>query len=360
MDLSIVIVNYNVKYYLEQCLYSVRMAVKEIKTQVIVVDNASVDDSLSYLENKFPEVSFIRNTQNEGFAKANNRVLKDITGTYLLYLNPDTIVTTASILESVAFLKKQSDAGAVGVKMLDGQACFLPESKRGKMSLWNSFTKFSGLSRSFSKSAWLTGYHLGHLNKNLRHPVKVLSGAFLMIRTALAQAIGGFDERFFMYGEDIEMSYAIQDKGYRNYYLGDLAILHFKGESTVYDATYFSRFFAAMEKFLEKRGSRIEKFISKPLIEMLRISKTQIHKINSNSKERNKLIRTSFSNPIKKEKGSIKMLGVEENVWIHQADDQNTYDKIITSIESQAGSQHYVYWVDSAKAVSTHHVISVE
>ena len=257
MLLSVIIVNYNVKYFLEQCLCSVRKALafsslSGDRAEVLVIDNNSGDASVEYLTPRFPFVRFIANKENTGYARANNQGLKEARGKYVLFLNPDTILPEDIFKKTLAFLNKHEDAGALGVHMIDGSGRFLKESKRGLPTAWASFCKMSGLTGIFPSSKAFSGYYMGHLDTNTTHEVEVLAGAFLMARRDLLQSLGGFDERFFMYAEDIDLSYRITQAGYKNYYFAETVIIHFKGESTRKDAKYVKLFYKAMRQFVEK------------------------------------------------------------------------------------------------------------
>lgn len=220
---------------------------------MIVVDNASQDGSREYLENRFTGVKFCWNGSNEGFARANNRALALASGRYILFLNPDTIVPEDCFQKSLAFLEANPQAGALGVRMIDGSGHFLKESKRAYPSLLTSFYKLSGLSSLFPKSSVFSRYHLGHLDPYQDHEVDVLAGAFMMIKREVLDKTGGFDEAFFMYGEDIDLSYRIQRSGYRNYYFSGTTIIHFKGESTKRGSlNYVRMFYKAMIIFVQK------------------------------------------------------------------------------------------------------------
>ncbi|MEQ1798160.1 MAG: glycosyltransferase [Lacibacter sp.] len=263
MRLSIIIVNYNVKYFLEQCLLSVQKAVDGMQAEVFVVDNASSDGSKEYLEPKFNTVQFIWNGENLGFGKACNQALKLATGDFILFLNPDTIVAEDCFSACISFLDKTADAGALGIRMLDGRGKFLPESKRSFPSPLTSFYKLSGLSALFPKSKTFSRYHLSYLDEYKNHEVDVLAGAFMMIKKEVLEKTGGFDEAFFMYGEDVDLSYRIQQAAcaptggtYKNYYFSDRSILHFKGESTKKGSVNYVRmFYMAMSRFVQKHYS---------------------------------------------------------------------------------------------------------
>lgn len=251
MKLSIIIVNYNVKYFLEQCLRSVLKASRNIETEIFVVDNNSSDGSIAYLTSLFPEVIFIANKDNPGFSKANNQAIELAKGEYILLLNPDTVVEEDTFSNVCRFMDEHPDAGALGVKMLDGDGNFLPESKRGFPSPWNSFCKMFGLSKLFPKSPFFAKYHLRYLDENQIHEVDVLAGAFMLLRKSVLDKTGLLDDTFFMYGEDIDLSYRITLAGYKNYYL-PTPIIHYKGESTKKDIKYVKIFYQSMIIFFNK------------------------------------------------------------------------------------------------------------
>ena len=215
-DLAVIIVNYNVQYFLEQCLLSVRKAATGINVDVFVVDNNSVDGSVALVRNKFPEVILIANKQNMGFSKANNQAILAADARYILLLNPDTLVEEDTFEKILKYMDAHPEAGALGVKMIDGKGNFLPESKRGLPTPKVAFFKIFGLSALFPNSRTFGGYHLGFLDKDKIHGVDVLSGAFMFIRKAALDKAGLLDETFFMYGEDIDLSYRIKQAGYRN------------------------------------------------------------------------------------------------------------------------------------------------
>jgi len=256
MQLSVIIVNYNVKFFLEQCLLSVQKAVAGIDAEVFVVDNASSDGSRDYLEPKFTNIHFAWNKENIGFGKACNQALKQASGDFILFLNPDTVVPEDCFTACFNFFQQTPDAGALGIRMLDGRGNFLPESKRSFPSPLTSFYKLSGLSSLFPKSKTFGRYHLGYLDQHKNHEVDVLAGAFMMVRKDVLAQTGGFDESFFMYGEDVDLSYRIQKTKYKNYYFSDRSILHFKGESTKKSSVNYVRmFYDAMSLFVRKHYS---------------------------------------------------------------------------------------------------------
>jgi O-antigen biosynthesis protein len=264
MQLSVIIVNYNVKYFLEQCLHSVIKACAGMQAQIIVADNNSTDGSRAYLEEKFTGVQFIWNSDNIGFARANNQALEKAKGEFVLFLNPDTLLAEDSIEKCMQFFKTNKAAGALGIRMVDGSGNFLKESKRAFPSPLTSLFKLSGLARLFPRSKTFARYHLGHLPEHENHEVDVLAGAFMMIPKKILDEIGNFDERFFMYGEDVDLSYRIQEAGYKNYYFAESSIIHFKGESTKRGSLNYVRlFYKAMNLFVKKHysGSKAGFFI---------------------------------------------------------------------------------------------------
>jgi GT2 family glycosyltransferase len=241
----------------------VQKAIAGINAEVFVVDNASTDGSRFYLEPKFPDIHFIWNKENIGFGKGCNQALKLAKGEVVLFLNPDTIVAEDCFTACVSFLENTKDAGALGIRMLDGRGNFLPESKRSFPSPLTSFYKLSGLSFLFPKSKTFGCYHLGYLDEHQNHEVDVLAGAFMMIKKEVLDKTGGFDENFFMYGEDVDLSYRIQQTAcnatggnYKNYYFSERSILHFKGESTKKGSVNYVRmFYIAMSRFVKKHYS---------------------------------------------------------------------------------------------------------
>ncbi|HBH48173.1 MAG TPA: glycosyl transferase family 2 [Bacteroidales bacterium] len=257
MDISIVIVNYNVKHFLEQCLHSVFKSVKAINSEVFVVDNNSVDGSCQMVREKFPQVKLIENKFNAGFSKANNQAIKQAIGRYILLLNPDTFVQEDTLKKCIDFCDAKTDIGGLGVKMIDGKGEFLPESKRALPTPLVAFYKIFGLSALFPKSKTFGKYHLGYLDKDKNHEVEVLAGAFMMLRKSVLDTIGLLDETFFMYGEDIDLSYRILKAGFKNYYFSDTAIIHYKGESTKKGSiNYVMVFYKAMIIFAQKHFTK--------------------------------------------------------------------------------------------------------
>jgi GT2 family glycosyltransferase len=252
MKISVVIVSYNVKYLLEQCLLSVNRAVAGMEAEIFVVDNNSADGSVAYLRPKFPGILFIENASNPGFATANNQAIRQCRGEYVLLLNPDTVIGESCIRTLCFFMDEHAGAGGAGVKMINAHGAFLPESKRSFPSPWVSFCKLSGLARLFPSSRWLARYSLPYLSPDKEHMVDVLSGAFMLLRRGALDKAGLLDEAFFMYGEDIDLSYRMVLNGYRNYYIPE-RILHYKGESTKRgEMSFVKNFYGAMLIFYKK------------------------------------------------------------------------------------------------------------
>ncbi len=253
MKVSIVIVSYNVKHYLEQCLDSLFKALAGLESEVFVVDNASSDGSAEMVQCRYPQAACIANGDNVGFSKANNQALALSTGEYILLLNPDTLVSRESIRDCVEYLESHDDAGSVTVKMISASGAFQIESKRGFPSPQAAFFKLFGLSRMFPKSKLFGAYNLLYLDEDETHRIDILCGAFIMFRKSLMDKVGMLDPAFFMYGEDIDFSYRLTNKtGYANYYL-PCPILHYKGESTKKGSiAHVSSFYGSMLVFYEK------------------------------------------------------------------------------------------------------------
>jgi GT2 family glycosyltransferase len=252
MQLSVIILNYNVRYFLELCVLSVESALRNIHSEIIVVDNDSSDESCEMIKMRFPNVKLIQNSQNLGFPKGNNIGVAQAKGDYICILNPDTVVAEDTFEKVLAFAKKQNDLGMIGVKLIDGTGNFLPESKRGIPTPWVAFTKITSLYKLFPKSNLFNKYYAQHLDENQTGKVEILVGAFMFLKKALYDEVGGFDEYCFMYSDDIDLSYMVLQKGKNNYYFHETSVIHYKGESTSKDAVYMKRFQEAMEFFYKK------------------------------------------------------------------------------------------------------------
>ncbi|MDQ3015969.1 MAG: glycosyltransferase family 2 protein, partial [Bacteroidota bacterium] len=253
MRVSVIIVSYNVYPFLDNCLRSVQQAIKGIDCEIIVVDNASVDRTIPYLKEYFPQVKLIANQENVGFAKANNQGIDQSSGEFILLLNPDTIVSENTLKVCLNYMDQNVKAGAIGVKMIDGSGRFLPESKRGFPTLRASFMKMTGLYHLFPRSQYMNSYYQGQIDENETAEIDVLCGAFMFIRKSTLNASGYLDEDFFMYGEDIDLSYRIRQTGQSIVYLPTTSIIHYKGESTRKSSlNYIMTFYQAMLIFTNK------------------------------------------------------------------------------------------------------------
>lgn len=247
-----VIVSYRAKYFLEQTIRAAQEALHGHESEIFVVDNNGGDETLPFMKARFPEVHFIANASNVGFGRANNQAIMQCHGEFTIILNPDTIITPHCISQPLQWMQSHSDCGAIGLHMVDGNGVFLPESKRAFPTPWVSFCKIFGLSSLFPRSRWFAKYHLRYLNEWTPHQVDILSGAYMFCRTKLLQKLKGFDEDFFMYGEDIDLSYRIKLAGFKNWYL-PVNMIHYKGESTKKDSLRYVRvFYEAMLIFYRK------------------------------------------------------------------------------------------------------------
>lgn len=256
MQISIIIVNYKVKFFLEHCLQSVVKASEGLETEIFVVDNYSRDGSEEMVQSRFPQVRWIGNTENNGFARANNQAVYKSSGEYILYLNPDTIVPEDGLKKSLDYMDKHEDVGALGCRLIDGRGQFLPESKRGFPSAPVAFFKITGLSQLFKHSKLFNRYHLGYLPEMETNEVDVLVGCFMFCRRSVISKVGSFDEDYFMYGEDIDLSYKISKAGFKNVYFPEVTVIHYKGESTSKGTlNYVKMFYKAMIIFARKHLS---------------------------------------------------------------------------------------------------------
>lgn len=247
VKLSVIVLNYNVEHFLELCLHSVTKAIVGIEAELIVVDNNSPDGSVQMLKKYFPNAKLIANHKNLGFSKAYNLAVEKANGEYICVLNPDTVVNENTFVNCLKKADSLTGLGIMGTQLVDGRGFFLPESKRNLPTTWVSFFKVFG--KRFSKIA---PYYANHLEKNNEGEVEILVGAFMLVKKAIYKEAKGFDERYFMYGEDIDFSYSVQQLGYKNYYLGTEKVIHFKGESTIKDKVYRERFYGAMKLFYKK------------------------------------------------------------------------------------------------------------
>ena len=256
MQLSVIILNYNVRFFLEQCVLSVQKALQDIDGEIIVIDNNSTDDSCAMMKKLFPSITLIENKENLGFPKGNNIGVAQAKGEYLCILNPDTVVAEDSFTKILAFAKSKTNLGIVGCKLIDGTGAFLPESKRGVPTPWVAFTKIFGLYKIFPNNSLFNRYYAQHLSPYQTGKVDILVGAFMVLKRELYNEIGGFDENCFMYSDDIDLSYMALQRGKENYYFHETSVIHYKGESTVRDGTYMKRFQEAMNFFYKKHFSK--------------------------------------------------------------------------------------------------------
>lgn len=256
IDLSVVVVNYNVKEYVANLLASLYRASEGISMEIFLVDNSSVEGSISYLKERYPNVNYIRNKENVGFGKANNIAIEQAKGTFTLIINPDTLVSEDTLQSCISYMKTKPEMGAIGCKILNADGSYAPESKRGFPGIWNSFCKASGLTALFPKSTFFGSYYANAIDDNEIGEIDVLSGAFMFFDTALLQKLAGFDERFFMYGEDIDLCKRVHEEGRKIGYLPTTNIIHYKGESAKQnDITYIKSFNQALYLYFEKHFS---------------------------------------------------------------------------------------------------------
>lgn len=273
-QLSVVIVNYNVRHFLELCLKSVQVAIETMDAEIIVVDNASADDSCEMVRTTFPEVVLIANKENAGFSKANNQGVAIAKGRYVCILNPDTFVTEETFTKLLDFAEKTPKVGAVGTRLIDGTGRYLPESKRNLPTPKVAFQKMFGSGSS---------YYVNTLGQYETGVITVLAGAFMFLKRSVYEEAGGFDEQYFMYGEDIDLSYTIEKIGYQNYYFATTTVMHYKGESTAKDAVYRKRFYGAMLIFYNKhfKNNLLEAFGVKIGLWLATLSRKRITENNT-------------------------------------------------------------------------------
>ncbi|CAM3502200.1 glycosyltransferase family 2 protein [Aequorivita lipolytica] len=247
MKLSVIILNYNVRYFLEQCILSVEKAIENLDAEIIVIDNDSKDGSCEMVKNRFPNAILIENKENVGFSKANNQAVAVAKGEYICILNPDTAVCEDTFQQSIKYSESIENIGALGVYLMDGTGNFLPESKRNLPTPKVSLMKLTGFTQK---------YYSNKILETSSGEVEVLVGAFMLLKRSIYNEVRGFDEDYFMYGEDIDLSYKITQAGYKNHYKGSTTVLHYKGESTKKDALYFERFYGAMQIFYRKHFNK--------------------------------------------------------------------------------------------------------
>ena len=265
MKVSVIIVNYKVKFFLAQCLHSVLKAMDGIDGEVIVVDNNSQDDSIDYVRGLYPQVTFIENKENLGFACANNIAIRQSKGEYVVLLNPDTVVNEHLLTDCISLLDSNPNIGATGVRMLNEDGTFAPESRRGVPTPFTAFCKMVGLTKLFPKSRLFGRYYMKYFDEYATTPIEIISGACMFIRKSVLDECGLLDEDFFMYGEDIDLSYRMLKTGKQNYYV-PTRIMHYKGESTKKDTfRYVYVFYEAMYIFFKKHYANYNWILSIPI-----------------------------------------------------------------------------------------------
>jgi len=353
MQLSVIILNYNVRYFLELCVLSVQKALENLDAEIIVIDNNSQDDSCAMMKRRFPNVKLIENKINSGFPKGNNIGVADAKGEYICILNPDTVVAEDTFTKVLAFAEKQQNLGIVGVKLIDGTGNFLPESKRGVPTPFVSFTKITGLYKIFPHT--FGKYYAQHLSENETGKVDILVGAFMLMKRDLYNEIGGFDEDCFMYSDDIDLSYMALKKGKSNFYFHETSVIHYKGESTIKDETYMKRFQEAMNFFYKKhfKVSLIFSFFMKMGIVFFSIVKMfqgkpktkptpNIYILISDQNPSGELLREKLENQFKKSVVREDFTqSFSKNIATEIIFDQNylSFKTIIYVFETQRGSQ---------------------
>jgi len=273
-----------VQYFLDQCLQSIQSACKNITFEIIVVDNNSSDDSCGMIEQKFPSIRMIKNKENVGFSRANNQGVAKASGEYILILNPDTVLAEDTLEKVLRFADTKKKLGVVGVHFIDGSGKLLPECKRNIPTLKIATEKLFGKS---------INYYASQIEENSIAKVAILSGAFMLIKRSIFNEVEGFDEDYFMFGEDIDLCYKIVNAGYQNYYFGESTVLHYKGESTVKDISYLKNFYGAMQLFYRKhfKENKILNLVGKIVIKgFVSFKSLQIKKVKDEIKKAQKIV----------------------------------------------------------------------
>lgn len=328
------------RYFLELCLKSVQAAIQNIDAEIIVVDNNSEDDSCKMVKELFPEVNLIENKTNSGFSKGNNIGVLQAKGEYLCVLNPDTVVAEDTFVKILEFVKNKQNLGIVGCKLINGAGAFLPESKRNVPYVKAAFKKLLGNSDE---------YYANHLNENESGEVEILVGAFMFLKKKVYNEIGGFDEDYFMYGEDIDISYKALKSGYKNYYFGETTVIHFKGESTLKDRFYARKFYGAMQIFYKKHFKKnfffdmfvwfgirlVYLFRKEPENKMKRINKYVLISNKINEKLKSKLTKEVVLSPNLGE--------VENNSEVIFDANMLTYKAIVSFMENKNEDKSFTY-----------------
>lgn len=333
MKLSVVILNYNVRYFLELCLQSVQVALKDIPSEIIVVDNNSSDESCTIVKLNFPDVKLIENKDNVGFSKANNQAVAVAKGEYICILNPDVVVAENTFHDLINFSKSKAKHGIIGCRLIDGSGIFLPESKRNFPTISIAFQKLFGIGKH---------YYAHHVSPLENKPVDVLPGALMFLKRSLYDNLGGFDEDFFMYGEDIDLSFRVQKLGLNNYYLGTTTIIHFKGESTAKNRLQSKRFFHAMKLFYQKHFNT--NIFLDALISLMTSLAPYFSISNQSKKQASK--RIAFMKPLSNQK----WLEIKDVIAIDTLDDlpQNNHFEVVFDAETITFSS-IINQIDSTK-----------
>ena len=283
MKLSVIIVNYNVRYFLEQCIISVQKASRAIDAEIIIVDNNSTDDSCDMVKDSFPHITLIENKENVGFSIANNQGVAIAKGDYVCILNPDTAVAENVFTKALHYADSLKDLGALGCYLMDGTGYFLPESKRNLPTPMVSALKLLGFSKK---------YYANAVSRDDKGNVAVLVGAFMLLKRSVYTKVNGFDQDYFMYGEDIDLSYKLEKAGCKNYYLGNVTTLHYKGESTTKNKIYLQRFYGAMTIFYKKHFTT--NFLMDGAIKCMVWLKTNLFSHSGNHRPKTKQIKAGY------------------------------------------------------------------
>ena len=344
MDLSVIIVSYDSRFFLELCLRSLKESINKIESEVIVIDNNSNDDTINMVESLFPHVLLIKNKINLGFASANNLGVKKAKGKHICLLNPDTVVPEDFFSRIIKFKESKNSIGIVGCKMIDGQGKFLPESKRNLPNTLMVLKRFIGLKNN---------YYFDNIYKDEISAVDVLCGAIMFLEKKDFQKVGGFDEKYFMFGEDIDLSHKILNQGLKNYYLGDLSIIHYKGESTNKNHKYYKSFYGAMGIYYRKylANNILNKLLSYITIELIIFFKsfTIASRLNFEKKHKDcylisDIIYDGLKNRVSKQINSIQKLSDKlENCEIIFDSNYLSYKNIICAMEKFSNNNSVIF-----------------
>ena len=348
MKLSVIIVNYNVKYYLEQCLLSLESAARGLEYEIIVVDNASTDGSNDYIPTRFPKIKWIACEENGGFSHGNIIAYSHATGEYVLMLNPDTIVTRKAIIDSIEFMDGNPNVGCCGVKMINRDGSFAMESRRGIVTPWVSICKATGLCRRYPNNKLFGHYYMSYLDKDKANPIEMTSGAFMLLRKKTLQEVGFLDEQFFMYWEDSDLSYRILKAGYKNYYLPN-PILHYKGESSVKSILRYRYWLYSSLQLFFKKHSPLYYIISYiPLSFTAWYLKSRIGKDKEKSEEtQSNFLVIGSKEAIEEIKEIFSLHNIKGNHQYIVADESNNPDGHTSKEISTEGFTHILYDYDN-------------